>query len=146
MGKTIHVSDQNWENLQKLKIELRKRSMDEVIAVLLSNYQKPNLQEDKVIERQNYNLQENKDKFTEIQTYKNTELSFDKMTTDRLIKMLKDMIGEIPSQVLFGSLEMLLVAKGMKKEKAKSLIRTLIDRGVYRQQASMLFLNEDKVK
>jgi predicted CopG family antitoxin len=35
MGKTLHVSEDVWVELTKLKLELRARSMDEVLRRLL---------------------------------------------------------------------------------------------------------------
>lgn len=47
----------------------------------------------------------------------------------------------IPDKKLFGSMEMLLIAKGFSKTGAKRFLRKLIDKGIYKQNASLLVLN-----
>lgn len=48
---------------------------------------------------------------------------------------------KIPVRILFGSYEMLLVTRGFSKEGAKKFLRKLIDKGVYKQNASLLILS-----
>ena len=62
MVKTVHLSDENWERLNLLKIKLRKRSLNEVISELL-----------KSTGIQNY-------RSTELQNYKSIEIQSDKST------------------------------------------------------------------
>lgn len=50
MVKSIHVSDENWKQLTILKAELKKRSFDEVISILLSTYRNTKISNDRNIE------------------------------------------------------------------------------------------------
>jgi len=50
MVKSIHVSDENWKQLTILKVELKKRSIDEVISILLSTYRNTKISNDRNIE------------------------------------------------------------------------------------------------
>ena len=38
MGKTLHVSEDVWVELMKLKLELRAKNMDEVLRRILSEW------------------------------------------------------------------------------------------------------------
>jgi len=66
MVKSIQISDENWKRLYLLKIELGKKSFNEVISVLLSSYKSIDLQSYRSIESQNY-------KPIKLQNYKSIE-------------------------------------------------------------------------